>query len=101
MKISFYFDEMLKRPLADQLNKRGYTVVLANDIGMTEATKREMVLVTLDRAFAGLAAKETEHAGLICWTREDQPIGVMLRVLVEFAEQHTTEQAAGRVFWFK
>jgi predicted nuclease of predicted toxin-antitoxin system len=110
MKISFYFDEMLNRPLAAELAKRGYEVVLANDIGMTsksdeehlaEATQREMVLLTLDKGFAGRVMKHSNHLGLICWTRDDQPIGYMVRILTEFAEQHTREQVAGQVFWLK
>jgi len=110
MKISFYFDEMINRPLAGELIKRGYAVVMANDIEMTgkrddehlaEAKKRGMVLLTLDKSFAGRVMKLTDHAGLICWTQDDQPIGHMVRILSEFAEEHNTEQVAGRVFWLK
>ncbi|MBI1258439.1 MAG: hypothetical protein GC204_13290 [Chloroflexi bacterium] len=110
MKISFYFDEMINRPLAGELIKRGYTVVMANDIEMTEkfddehlaeAKKRSMVLLTLDKEFAGRVMKQSDHPGLICWTRDDQPIGYMLRILSEFADQHTPEQVAGQVFWLK
>jgi len=62
MRISFYFDEMINRPLANELIRRGYDVIMANDIEMTgkaddehlaEATKRNRVLLTLDKAFAG------------------------------------------------
>lgn len=110
MKISFYFDEMLNRPLAEALIKRGFVVVLANDVGMTkradeehlnEATRRGMVLVTLDHPFAGLAAQQNDHAGVICWTPKEQNIGVMLRAFIELAEQHSAEQVIGRVFWLK
>jgi predicted nuclease of predicted toxin-antitoxin system len=110
MKIRFYFDEMMRHAIAEGLAKRGIVTVLANDIGMTEkeddehlleATKRQMVLVTHDRGFAGRTAKRTDHAGSICWMRDDQPIGIIVRLLAEFAEQHTLEDAAGRVFWLK
>lgn len=110
MKISFYFDEMLNRPLAEALIKQDYTVILANDIDMTgktdsdhlsEATKRGMVLVTLDRPFAGRVTKQTDHAGLICWTGEGQNIGIMLQALTNFAKQYDAEETASQVFWLK
>jgi predicted nuclease of predicted toxin-antitoxin system len=65
-KISFYFDEMMRRKAAEELIKRGIEVVMAVDVGMTEkddltehlpyATEHEMVLVTFDRKFAGLGS---------------------------------------------
>lgn len=109
-KIKFYFDEMMNRTVAKALVKRGVEVVMANDVGMTskpddvhltEAIKRGMVLVTLDRGFAGLAMKQLDHAGVVCWLGESQDIGAILRALTEFAETQTSESAAGRVFWFK
>lgn len=110
MPISFYFDEMMNRPLAEGLAAQGYSVVMANDIRMTgkpdaehlaEATKRGMVLVTLDRPFAGRATKQSDHAGLICWTGDGQNIRVMLEALTEFAKRNTAENVAGQVFWLK
>ncbi len=101
---------MLNRPLAEELHKLGCGVILANDIRMTgkrdeehlaEAAKRGLVIVTLDKPFAGRTMKQSDHTGLICWTREDQPVGEMVRVLAEFAERYTPKQVAGQVFWLK
>jgi hypothetical protein len=39
--VSFYFDEMMPRAPAEQLIMRGITVVMANDIGMTEQSDSE------------------------------------------------------------
>ncbi len=109
-KISFYFDEMVSRALADAVTEKGFSVVLANDIGMTgknddehlkTAAERGMVLFTLDQPFAGRTTKRSDHAGLVCWTRDNQPIGAMLQALVEFAKAHSPESTAGQVFWLK
>lgn len=72
-KINFYFDEMMSRPAADELKKRGYDVIMAIDVGMTGktdpehlryATEQSRVLVTFDRPFANLTSTQTDHAGL-------------------------------------
>src|SRR5574338_1471359 len=109
-KIRFYFDEMMHRKAADQLIQREYMVVMANDVGMTEkddltehlpcAAKRGLLLVTLDRKFAGLASLTADHAGLVCITGIRQgDIGAIVRVLAAFAQQRTAEDVVGRVFW--
>jgi hypothetical protein len=108
--ISFYFDEMMNRPAAEALNNAGYIVVMANDVGMTEkpdpehlkyATENNLVLVTLDREFAGLAQKQFDHTGLICFTEEFQDVGGILRALSQFADEHEAGDVAGQVFWLK
>ena len=109
--LRFYFDEMCHRAVADGLKERGYEVIMAVDVGMTNrdddmehlpyATQRGLVLVTLDKPFAGRTQKHTGHTGLICWTGEKQDVGSMVRALIAFAEQHSPEQVAGRVFWLK
>ncbi len=108
--IEYYFDEMMNRTAADELNRRGYRVTLANDVGMTEkpdeehltfASAHNMVVVTLDRKFAMQSAEHMNHAGLICWPGVFQNIGAMVTALTEFAEEHTPEDVAGRVFWLK
>ena len=106
---SFYFDEMMSRKASEQLIEKGYSVVLANDVGMTEkpdpehlayATEHGMVLVTFDRPFAGKTIKTTDHhAGLICLSGSQDDIGDIVRTLIEFAENHTLKQVAGQVFW--
>jgi hypothetical protein len=46
-KIEFYFDEMMNRPTAIELNRLGYRVVMAVDVGMT---KKVMMSTWLTRA---------------------------------------------------
>jgi predicted nuclease of predicted toxin-antitoxin system len=109
-RAKFYLDEMMPRAVAEQLNLRGYPTVLANDVGMTEksdpehltyASEQGFVLVTFDRKFAGLTAQidSPEHAGFICLSGTQDQIGHIVRTLIEFAEQHTAEDAVRRVFW--
>lgn len=106
--VSYYFDEMLSRKAAEQLIQRSYSVIMANDVDMTEkndedhliyATENECILVTFDRPFAGRAMELTDHAGLICLSGSQDNIGAIVRTLVEFADTHSPEDAAGLVFW--
>jgi predicted nuclease of predicted toxin-antitoxin system len=106
--VKFYFDEMMPRPAAQQLSKRGIDVVMANDVGMTQktdtkhltyATENDYVLVTFDRKFAGLSMANSDHTGLVCLKGSPENVGVVVTALAEFAEQHTAEDAKGHVFW--
>ncbi len=108
MAISFYFDEMMSRKAAEQLIQREYTVVMAPDVEMQQktdsehlayATENGLVLVTFDRAFAGRTAQADDHSGLICLSGSQDAVGVIVRSLTLFAEQHTSEDIIGKVFW--
>ncbi len=111
MKISFYFDEMMPRSVAEALKARGFAVIMAVDVAMVEkedlaehlayATAHNAVLVTRDKPFATRALLVENHAGLICWTGKQDDIGGMVRRLSEFGEAHTSEQSEKQVFWLK
>jgi len=113
INVKFYFDEHMSRPLAKQLIKQGVVVIMAVDVDMTGkdddtdhlpyATSEEAVLVTCDRPFAGRVQNEnrTDHTGMVCWTGKLNDIGGMFRALVQFAQEHTPESAAGQVFWLR
>jgi len=104
-KVKFYFDEHSPRSVEKGLLKRGF------DVGMTQkdddsehlpyAAERGLVVFTRDQPFAGRTAKHTNHAGLVCWTGDDDNFGGMIRKLIDFAEQHSAEEVSGRVFWLK
>lgn len=111
-KIRFYCDEHVARSIAKGLTERDYEVVMAVDVGMkgkdddTEqlpyASEQGLVMVTCDRPFTGRTAKRTDHASLICLSetlRHD--IGAAIRALVQFADEHTPDDASGQVFWLK
>ena len=108
--IGFYFDEHMRRAVANGLVERGYTVVMAVDVGMegkdddTEhlvyATENDLVMVTFDQPFAGRTMARTDYVGLI-YLREDirENIGRMIEVLAEFAALYDPDKDAGQVFW--
>ena len=110
-KISYYFDEMMPRKVADQLVERGYSVTMAVDVGMVEkddldehliyATEHQLVLVTFDRPFSTKAMAKDNHAGVICWTGTQNDFGGQIIRFAEFADQHTVENVIGKVFWIK
>lgn len=106
--VSFYFDEMMSRKAAEQLVQNGYSVVMAQDVGMQQrtdpehlayATENKLILVTFDRAFAGRTSQTDDHSGLICFSGSQDAIGMIIGNLMTFAEQHTPETANGHVFW--
>jgi predicted nuclease of predicted toxin-antitoxin system len=108
--ISFYFDEMMPRPVMIGLAEAGVDVVMAVDVEMTEqddfdhlrnATEHGRVMVTLDRPFSGKAMGHGEHGGVICWTGPGNEFGVMIRALLAFARSHEADEVQGRVFWLK
>jgi predicted nuclease of predicted toxin-antitoxin system len=112
MTIRFYFDEHMPRTVAAGIIQRGYDVVMAVDVGMegkgddTEhlayAHENELVIVTFDRPFAGRTASRTNHKGLICFSENLRAdVGGMIRLLVQFAEEHSPEDTFGQVFWLK
>lgn len=110
-KISFYFDEMMPRKVADQLVERGYEVIMAVDVDMVGkddlqehlvyASEHQLVLVTFDRPFSTRVMAQTEHHGLICWTGRQNDFGGQVVQLAEFADHHTLEDVMGKVFWIK
>lgn len=106
----FYFDEHMNRAVADGLRLRGYTVVMAVDVGMVSkdddtehlpyATERQFVMVTFDHPFAGRTMARSDYYGLVCLAfgiREN--IGHMIEVLSEFAELFDPDRDKGHVFW--
>lgn len=107
-KIKFYFDEMMPRPIARALIGRGYEVIMAIDVEITDkdddtehlpfATANDAVLCTRDKPFAGRGQSRDDHAGLICWTGEGDDFGGMIRSLDAFANSHTADEVKGRVF---
>jgi predicted nuclease of predicted toxin-antitoxin system len=110
-KIEFYFDEMMPRDVAKGLAARDISVTMAVDVEMVEkddltehltyAEQRGLVLVTRDKPFATKALSIEKHAGVICWTGEQNDVGGMIRRLTEFAQERSLEQVANGVFWVK
>jgi predicted nuclease of predicted toxin-antitoxin system len=110
--IRFYLDEHISRNIQQGLERHGYEVVLAVDVGMigkdddiehlAYAAEHGMVMVTFDRPFAGRTMSRTDHAGVICISEKlrSDP-GSTIRVLIRFAREYSAAEARGRVFWLK
>jgi predicted nuclease of predicted toxin-antitoxin system len=105
----FYFDEHMNRAVADALIQRGYTVMMAVDVGMegkddadhlSYATERDAIMVTFDHPFAHRTLSRSDHAGLVClaYSIRDN-IGRTTQVLTEFAELYDPARDSGQVFW--
>lgn len=112
MSVGFYFDEHMPRAVQKSMEQRGYLVVMAVDVGMEDkdddnehlpfSTERGLVMVTFDRPFAGRTQSRIDHAGLICLSESLRTdIGAIIRALTEFANQYTSDEIAGSVFWLK
>jgi predicted nuclease of predicted toxin-antitoxin system len=109
--VSYYFDEMMSWIPAKALQQQGIQVVMATDVGMIDkdddiehlvyATEHQLVLVTMDKPFAGRTMQRTDHAGLICWTGKLNDFGAQVKVLAQFATNHKMDEVQGQVFWLK
>lgn len=108
-KVSFYFDEMMSRKAAEQLETKGIKVIFAKDVVMTAkdddtehlpyATEHGLIRVTFDQPFAGRTMQRTDHAGLICLLIQQNDIGGIVGRSIEFADRYSPEEVAGQVFW--
>ena len=79
--IAFYFDEHMRRVVANALTSAGYPCVMAVDVGMegkpdedhlAYATQQQAVMVTFDRPFAGRTQARTDFYALFCLDPELQ-----------------------------
>ena len=105
-----YFDEMMPRPVANELIKRGFQIEMAVDVGMiaqpdedhlTRAAAQNAVLVTFDHPFAGRTAKRTDHSGLICWNGKSNDYGAIVLSLQKYCNEHEPSDIVGQVIWLK
>ena len=112
MTVRFYFDEHMPRVVAEGVINRGHEAIMAVDVGMESkdddsehlpyAYEQGLVMVTFDRPFAGRTMSRTDHAGLICIAEKIRTdVGGIIRLLVEFSDEHTPDSSAGQVFWLK
>lgn len=107
----FYLDEHMPRAVEKGLIDHGLEVIMAVDVDMIGkddltqhllyATEQHAVVVTRDKPFASRAMYDQTHHGLICWTGAQNDFGGMIRTLIEIAENYTSEEVHGRVFWRK
>ncbi len=107
--IAFYFDEHMRRVVANALSSAGYPCVMAVDVGMAGkpdeqhlayATEKQMVMVTFDRPFAGITMRRTDFFALLCLQQDfREDVGGMIALLTEFAELFDENKDTGKVHW--
>jgi hypothetical protein len=82
--VRFYLDENLQLVVADQLRKRGISVVTAHDLGLLgasdlvhfrRAAEMGAVICTHDADFLILAAQGHHHAGIAFGQQDQHTIG--------------------------
>ncbi|MDX2075287.1 MAG: DUF5615 family PIN-like protein [bacterium] len=111
-KIGFYFDEHMRRVIANALIEQGYRAIMAVDIGMTGkdddtehlpyATTNRLLLVTMDKPFATRTLYRTNYLGLICLSKDlHDNIGGAIKALADFIELFDEERDAGQVHWLR
>jgi hypothetical protein len=45
---------------------------------------------------------QTDHTGIVCLPSAEQDnVGLIVRLLSQFAEQHSSDEVKGQVFWLK
>jgi predicted nuclease of predicted toxin-antitoxin system len=111
-RIGPYFDEHIRRVIANGLIQRGYRAIMAVDVGMmgkdddTEhlpyATQNRLILVTSDKPFAGRATKRTDYLALIYLSKAlHDNIGEAIIRLAEFLDLFDETRDAGQVHWLR
>lgn len=110
--VGLYFDEHIRRVIANGLIQRGYRAIMAVDVGMmgkdddTEhlpyTTQNRLILVTSDKPFASRTTKRTDYLGLIYISSElHDDIGRVIILLAEFLDLFDETRDAGQVHWLR
>jgi predicted unusual protein kinase regulating ubiquinone biosynthesis (AarF/ABC1/UbiB family) len=105
----YYFDEHMRRVVANALIQAGFPTIMAVDVGMVGksdddhlayATQAQMIMVTFDRPFAGVTMRRSNFYALLCVSEEfRQDIGGTIELLKEFGALFDSEQDTGKVHW--
>jgi hypothetical protein len=99
-------DENISPKIAEQLERRGITVVTVRDLGllgdsdanhMQRATEMEHVLVTCDADFLRMAADGIEHTGIVFGIQEHTSIGDWVKGLELICSVYTAEDTLNHV----
>jgi hypothetical protein len=107
--LSGYADEHVKSAIVAGLLQRGMDVVTAQDRGQRQ-TDDEILLATACAEGRLMLTNDTDflrihsdwpacgrdHSGIVYWP-QDRPIGVVVRLVLQYAPQTTPEQAANQV----
>ena len=107
-RVRYLIDEHISRAIATGLQKRGVDAVTVSEVDLLGAddeillafTRRhKRVIVTKDRDFLRLAAREQDHRGIV-YIPHGRSIGEIVRLLDLLAEVSNMEEMNGRVEYF-
>lgn len=103
--IRYLTDEHVAKAVAEGLRRRGIEVLTLVEAGLRSAPdedlwafarKERRVLVTQDRDFLRMVAREQDHAGVV-YAPQGRTIGEMVRMLDLLAQVSSVEEMQGRV----
>lgn len=103
--IRYFLDEHVPTAIAKGLHKRGIDVLTISETSLLGTDDRELlafvreeqrVIVTQDRDFMRLAAREAPHPGVV-YAPQDRSIGEMVRMLDLLYQVSDAEEMEGRV----
>ncbi len=103
--VRYFTDEHIAKAVASGLQKRGIdvlTIVEANLLGTDDedllafVREEKRVIVTQDRDFLRIAAREHNHPGVV-YAPQGRSIGEMVRMLDLLAQISSAEDMYGRV----
>ena len=89
-KVRFYLDENVQVTIADQLRRRGITVITVRDLDLlgdtdanhlARATRMGYVLCTHDSDYVDLATSGVKHAGIVFGQQHKHTIGTWVTFL--------------------
>jgi predicted nuclease of predicted toxin-antitoxin system len=109
--IGFYLDEHISYGVAKALRQRGYTVVMAVEVGMLQknddeehlpyATQHQLVMVTFDHPFATRIQACEDFYALVCLSHKiEGATGTIVNLLDEFGQLFDETTDIGKVHWW-
>ena len=103
--VRYFTDEHVAKAVAGGLRKRGIDVLTIAEAGLLGADDEDLlafgreekrVVVTQDRDFLRIAAREPDHSG-IAYAPQERSIGEMVRMLDLLAQVSHAEGMYGRI----
>lgn len=103
--VRYFMDEHVAGAIASALRKRGVDVLTVAEAGLLGAEDEDLlafvreeqrVIVTQDRDFLQLAAREASHPGVV-YAPQECSIGEMVRMLDLLFQVSDAEEMEGRV----
>ena len=105
--LQFHLDENLTTKIAKALRKRGRDCTTCSNAGLIGATDEQQweyvgqegrIIITADQDFLRMNAVDTEHPGIIFWTKSaSYPFGQLVKAIDEICYEKTADELRGTV----